>query len=402
MSQRQPLLVRHAALVFSLRTFAAAMLAFSIALLLDMPRPYWAMASVYITSNVLTGATSSKAVYRILGTLVGAAGTIVLVPNLANAPELLVSHRSVGRHLSVSLADQRHPAQLRLHAGRLHRGAAGLPDRRDATIGLRHCGRARRGDHARNYLRERRCHDRAATQRRLCHFGTGGRLALQCAVNLVRMSSPVGAAIRSATTNAYALPSRLPKSTRSPAISTMRPRRQPISREAWDAYGNTCWRCFRCSDRSRIESSHSTRRERRRNVSPRSAQGPRDGSNRAVTIDRKPMRCVRRLMKSGRHWTRMQAGSTSRSPVSLPGCATLLMSYGIASFYAKRSPRTVAIRGGWKRARGGPRQQDQCEQYGRRSGRGRVGQGHWPSDSTEACGSRALTAAGANSRNLVG
>ncbi|SCB52000.1 Uncharacterized membrane protein YccC [Bradyrhizobium shewense] len=80
---------RHAALIFALRTFAAAMLAFSVALLLDMPRPYWAMASVYITSNLFTGATTSKAVYRILGTLIGAAGTIVLVPNLVNAPELL-------------------------------------------------------------------------------------------------------------------------------------------------------------------------------------------------------------------------------------------------------------------------------------------------------------------------
>ena len=80
---------RHAALIFSLRTFAAAMLAFSIALLLDMPRPYWAMASVYITANLFTGATYSKAVYRILGTLIGAAATIVLIPNLVNAPELL-------------------------------------------------------------------------------------------------------------------------------------------------------------------------------------------------------------------------------------------------------------------------------------------------------------------------
>lgn len=80
---------RHSAVVFAFRTYAAAMLAFSIALLLDMPRPYWAMASVYITSNVLTGATTSKAVYRILGTLIGAAATIVLVPNLVNAPELL-------------------------------------------------------------------------------------------------------------------------------------------------------------------------------------------------------------------------------------------------------------------------------------------------------------------------
>jgi uncharacterized membrane protein YccC len=66
MSPSKPIWDRHAALVFSLRTFAAAMLAFSIALLLDMPRPYWAMASVYITSNLLTGATFSKAVYRIL------------------------------------------------------------------------------------------------------------------------------------------------------------------------------------------------------------------------------------------------------------------------------------------------------------------------------------------------
>ena len=89
MSQFRPFLARHAASVFALRTFAAAMLAFYIALLLDMPRPYWAMASVYITSQQFTGATRSKAAYRILGTLVGAAATIVLVPNLVNAPEFL-------------------------------------------------------------------------------------------------------------------------------------------------------------------------------------------------------------------------------------------------------------------------------------------------------------------------
>jgi uncharacterized membrane protein YccC len=89
MSEPSSFWARHAALVFALRTFAAAMLALSIALWLDMPRPYWAMASVYITSNPLTGATWSKAVYRMLGTLIGAAGTILLVPNLVNAPELL-------------------------------------------------------------------------------------------------------------------------------------------------------------------------------------------------------------------------------------------------------------------------------------------------------------------------
>jgi uncharacterized membrane protein YccC len=89
MSRLSSFLVRHSALVFALQTFAAAMLAFSIALWLDMPRPYWAMATVYITTNQLSGATSSKAVYRILGTLIGGAATIVLIPNLVDAPELL-------------------------------------------------------------------------------------------------------------------------------------------------------------------------------------------------------------------------------------------------------------------------------------------------------------------------
>jgi uncharacterized membrane protein YccC len=87
--QPSSFLVRHAALVFALKTFAAAMLAYSIAIWLETPRPYWAMASVFITSNPLSGATSSKAVYRILGTLIGGVGTIVLIPNLVNAPELL-------------------------------------------------------------------------------------------------------------------------------------------------------------------------------------------------------------------------------------------------------------------------------------------------------------------------
>lgn len=89
MSQTSSFWIRHAASVFALRTFSAAMLAFSIALLLDMPRPYWAMTSVYVTSNLFTGATTSKAVYRILGTLIGAIATIALVPNLVNSPELL-------------------------------------------------------------------------------------------------------------------------------------------------------------------------------------------------------------------------------------------------------------------------------------------------------------------------
>ncbi|MCJ2051278.1 FUSC family protein [Methylobacterium sp. J-070] len=74
---------------FALKTYAAAMLALFLALWIDLPRPYWALGTVYITSQVLSGATRSKAVYRVCGTILGAAVSIVLVPNLVNAPVLL-------------------------------------------------------------------------------------------------------------------------------------------------------------------------------------------------------------------------------------------------------------------------------------------------------------------------
>ena len=74
---------------YGVRTFAASMIALYIALLLQLPRPYWAMATVYIVSSPFVGPTSSKALYRALGTLLGAAGAIFLVPMLVQAPVLL-------------------------------------------------------------------------------------------------------------------------------------------------------------------------------------------------------------------------------------------------------------------------------------------------------------------------
>lgn len=75
--------------LFSAKAFAAAMLALWIALAIDLPRPYWAMTTVYVVMNPLSGATTSKALYRAGGTLVGAIGAVLLVPALVNAPELL-------------------------------------------------------------------------------------------------------------------------------------------------------------------------------------------------------------------------------------------------------------------------------------------------------------------------
>ncbi|GJE27824.1 FUSC family protein [Methylobacterium organophilum] len=75
--------------IFALKTFGAAMLALYLAMWIDLPRPYWALGTVYITSQVLAGATRSKALYRVCGTLLGAGVSVVLVPNLVDAPELL-------------------------------------------------------------------------------------------------------------------------------------------------------------------------------------------------------------------------------------------------------------------------------------------------------------------------
>ncbi|MGY3440689.1 MULTISPECIES: FUSC family protein [unclassified Bradyrhizobium] len=103
----EPFLVRHANLIFALKTFAASMLALVIALMIDLPRPYWAMATVYITSQPLAGATSSKAFFRVIGTLVGASMTVALLPNLIDAPELLCLAIAlwVGLCLYLSLLD---------------------------------------------------------------------------------------------------------------------------------------------------------------------------------------------------------------------------------------------------------------------------------------------------------
>ncbi len=76
---------------YGVRTFGASMLALYIALLMQMPRPYWAMATVYIVSSPFVGPTSSKALYRAFGTLAGAAASVLIVPMFVQTPLLLAA-----------------------------------------------------------------------------------------------------------------------------------------------------------------------------------------------------------------------------------------------------------------------------------------------------------------------
>lgn len=93
---------------FAVRTTAASLLALYIGLAAGLERPYWAMATVFIVAHPLTGALRSKSLYRVLGTILGAAASVAIVPNLADAPELLVAAMAawIGICLYLALLDR--------------------------------------------------------------------------------------------------------------------------------------------------------------------------------------------------------------------------------------------------------------------------------------------------------
>jgi len=105
--------------LFSVKTFAASMLALYIALAVPLPRPYWAMATVYIVANPFVGATRSKALYRALGTALGAAGSVLLVPPFVESPYLFSALVALwtGSLLYLSLSDRTARSYVFLSAG---------------------------------------------------------------------------------------------------------------------------------------------------------------------------------------------------------------------------------------------------------------------------------------------
>ncbi|WP_420232990.1 FUSC family protein [Pseudomonas sp. ABY48] len=74
------------AVLFSAKSFAAAMLAYYVSLRIGLANPYWAIVTVYIVSQTSAGASLSRGVYRFVGTLVGAAATVAIIPNFVNDP----------------------------------------------------------------------------------------------------------------------------------------------------------------------------------------------------------------------------------------------------------------------------------------------------------------------------
>ncbi|WP_025128623.1 FUSC family protein [Pseudomonas sp. PH1b] len=77
-------------LLFAARNLIAGGLALYLALRLDFEQPQWALTTVFIVSQSSSGMVLAKGAYRLLGTLVGAVVSILLIAALGQAPLLFL------------------------------------------------------------------------------------------------------------------------------------------------------------------------------------------------------------------------------------------------------------------------------------------------------------------------
>ena len=66
------------ALLFSLRLWASVCLSFYVAFALELPDPSWAATTAALVCQPVLGATLRKAMFRMIGTVVGAIGVVIL------------------------------------------------------------------------------------------------------------------------------------------------------------------------------------------------------------------------------------------------------------------------------------------------------------------------------------
>lgn len=74
--------------LFSAKTFAAAMLALYVAFALDLQRPYWSALTAFVVAQPFVGMVGSRALYYVLGTILGAAAGVAALTAFSTAPEL--------------------------------------------------------------------------------------------------------------------------------------------------------------------------------------------------------------------------------------------------------------------------------------------------------------------------
>nr|WP_242015052.1 FUSC family protein [Stenotrophomonas maltophilia] len=92
------------AVLFSLKCLLAASLGLYVSLRIGLNRPFWVIGTVYLVSQPLSGATLSRGLFRLLGTVGGAVATVALVPRFANAPLVLSAALATWMSLCLYLA----------------------------------------------------------------------------------------------------------------------------------------------------------------------------------------------------------------------------------------------------------------------------------------------------------
>lgn len=105
--------------IFATKTFVAGILALYIAFSLNLAYPIWAIGTVFVIANPYSGMTSSKSIYRLLGSLLGAIVSIVVTPFLINTPMLFTLFLAswVGFCLYISMLDRTPRSYVSMLAG---------------------------------------------------------------------------------------------------------------------------------------------------------------------------------------------------------------------------------------------------------------------------------------------
>ncbi|MPS77409.1 MAG: FUSC family protein [Achromobacter sp.] len=121
--------------IFSLKSYLSAIMALYLAYSIGLPRPFWAMTTAYVVAQPWSGAVRSKALYRLVGTFVGSAATVYMVPRLSNSPVVMTAAMVmwVGACLYMSVLD-RTPRSYLFMLGGYTAAMIGFPSVSDPSL----------------------------------------------------------------------------------------------------------------------------------------------------------------------------------------------------------------------------------------------------------------------------
>ncbi|OYW88971.1 MAG: hypothetical protein B7Z20_01275 [Sphingobium sp. 32-64-5] len=91
-------------ILFSVKLFIAAMLAFAVAVWIGLPQPYWALVTCCVCMNSNTGAIQSKAVYRFTGTFCAGLLTLAIAGLFASVPLLMIIMAGIAATLAFGVS----------------------------------------------------------------------------------------------------------------------------------------------------------------------------------------------------------------------------------------------------------------------------------------------------------